>query len=36
MNNINPEGAKYNNVNFHPLEVVSRHSDPQIQVDENY
>ena len=24
------------NVNFHPLEVVSRYRDPQLQVGENY
>ena len=25
----------YNASNFHPLEVVSRYRDPQLQVDEN-
>ena len=24
------------NLNFHPLEVVSRYRDPQLQVGENY
>ena len=28
--------AKLNNLNFHPLEVVSRYRDPQLQVGENY
>ena len=28
--------AKSNNLNFHPLEVVSRYRDPQLQVTENY
>ena len=27
---------KLNYLNFHPLEVVSRYRDPQLQVDENY
>ena len=27
--------SKYN-LNFHPLEVVSRYRDPQLQVAENY
>ena len=31
---INP--AKLLNLNFHPLEVVSRWRDPQLQVSENY
>ena len=25
----------YENINFHPLEVVSRYSEPQLQVGEN-
>ena len=28
--------GKLNNLNFHPLEVVSRYRDPQPQVGENY
>ena len=28
--------ANINNFNFHPFEVLSRYSDPQIQVGENY
>ena len=28
--------AKIDNLNFHSLEVVSRHRDPQLQVGENY
>ena len=28
--------AKLFNLNFHPLEVVSRWRDPQLQVSENY
>ena len=28
--------AKLNELNFHPLEVVSRYRDPQLQVGENY
>ena len=33
---INPLTAKLFNLNFHPLEVVSRWRDPQLQVSENY
>ena len=33
--NINPLTAKLFNLNFHPLEVVSRWHDPQLQVSEN-
>ena len=33
---INPYPAKLNNLNFQPLEVVSRYRDPQLQVAENY
>ena len=33
---INPLTAKWFNLNFHPLEVVSRWRDPQLQVSENY
>ena len=33
---INPYPAKLIYVNFHPLEVVSRYRDPQLQVNENY
>ena len=33
---INPLTAKLFNLNFHPLEVVSRWRDPQLQVIENY
>ena len=32
---INPLTAKLFNLNFHPLEVVSRWRDPQLQVSEN-
>ena len=32
----NPNTAKLNNLNFHPLEVVSRYRDPQFQVGGNY
>ena len=28
--------AELNNLNFHPLEVVSRYRDPQLHVGENY
>ena len=30
--NINP---KFNNLNFHSPEIVSRYRDPQLQVGEN-
>ena len=33
---VNPLSAKLFNLNFHPLEVVSRWRDPQLQVSENY
>ena len=33
---INPLTAKLNNLNFRPLEVVSRYRDPQLQVGDNY
>ena len=33
---INPLAAKLFNLNFHPLEDVSRWRDPQLQVSENY
>ena len=33
---LNPLTAKSFNPNFHPLEVVSRWRDPQLQVSENY
>ena len=29
---INPYPAKLSYLNFHPLEVVSRYRDPQLQV----
>ena len=32
----NPYPAKLIYLSFHPLEVVSRYSDPQLQVGENY
>ena len=32
---LNPLAAKLYNLNFHPLEVVSRWRDPQLQVGEN-
>ena len=28
--------VKFNNLNFHPLEVVARYHNPQLQSDENY
>ena len=33
---FNPLAAKLFNLNFHPLEVVSRWRDPQLQVSKNY
>ena len=33
---VSPLTAKLFNLNFHPLEVVSRWRDPQLQVSENY
>ena len=33
---INPYPAKKIYLTFHPLEVVSRYRDPQLQVGENY
>ena len=33
---INPYPAKLMYLNFHPLEVVSRYRDPQLQVGENF
>ena len=33
---VNPCSVTKNNLNFHPLEVVSRYRDPQLQVGENY
>ena len=33
---FNPLTAKINYLNFHPLEVVSRYRDPQLQVGGNY
>ena len=33
---FNPLTAKLFNLNFHPLEVVSRWRDPQLQVSKNY
>ena len=32
----NPHLAKLIYLNFHPLEIVSRYRDPQLQVSENY
>ena len=32
---FNPLPAKLNNLNYQPLEVVSRYRDPQLQVAEN-
>ena len=34
--NFNPLAAKLFNWNFHPLEVVIRWRDPQLQVTKNY
>ena len=36
QSNLNPLTAKLFNLKFHPLEVVSRWRDPQLQVSENY
>ena len=33
---FNPYPAELNNLNFHPLEVVSRYRDLQLQVAEHY
>ena len=33
---FNPLPAKVSDLNSHPLEVVSRYRDPQLQVSENY
>ena len=33
---LNPLTAKLLNSNFHPIEVVSRRLDPQLQVSANY
>ena len=33
---LNPWNAKFINLNFHPLEVVSHYRDPQHQVGEYY
>ena len=32
---VNSPPAKHSYINFHPLEVVSRYRDPQLQVGEN-
>ena len=36
LRNFNSYPAKIIYLNFHPLEVVSRYCDPQLQVAENY
>ena len=36
LERVNPLAVKLFNLNFHPLEVVSRWRDPQRQVSENY
>ena len=36
IQSFNPLTTKLFNLNFHPLEVVSRWRDPQLQVSENY
>ena len=33
---LNPFPAKLSYLNFHPLKVVSRYREPQLQVGENY
>ena len=33
---FNPWSTKWNSAIFHPLEIVSRYRDPQLQVGENY
>ena len=35
-NILDPQTVKLNHLNFHPPEAVSRYSDPQLQVGENY
>ena len=35
LSSIKPYHAKFIYLNCHPLEVVSRYRDPQLQVDEN-
>ena len=32
---VNPLPAKLSNLNFHPLEIMFRYCDPQLQVGEN-
>ena len=34
--NQSPWSTKLNNLNFYPLEVVTRYREPQLQVGENY
>ena len=36
FNDLQPVNARYSNLNFHPLEVVSRYRDTQLQEVENY
>ena len=36
VSRVNPLTAKLFNCNFHPLKVVYRWRDPQLQVSENY
>ena len=36
INGLDLKSAKLNNLNFHPLVVVSRYRDPQLHVAENY
>ena len=36
LNQVNPLSAKLFNLNFNPLEVVSRWRDPQLQLSETY
>ena len=33
---LNPLPAQLSHLNLHPLEVVSRYRDPQLQAGENY
>ena len=36
LNDVNPHPANLIYIIFHPLEVVSRYPDPQLQVGGNY
>ena len=36
LDQMNPESSKLNHLKFHPLKVVSRYRDSQLQVGDNY